>query len=59
MGAFAAGSGTSGEVADYCRSRLPADKRPRDIRRVDSLPRTVTGLIRRGALRRLLAEEAM
>jgi long-chain acyl-CoA synthetase len=57
MVAFVAGAATSEQVAEHCRRRLPAYKRPREIRSVAALPRTVTGMVRRGALRRQLAEE--
>ena len=55
--AVVAGSATPDQVAEHCRLGLPVYKRPREIRQVDALPRTVTGMIRRGALRRQLAEE--
>ncbi|WP_344801886.1 class I adenylate-forming enzyme family protein [Microlunatus ginsengisoli] len=57
MVAFVSGTASPDEVLDYCRGRLAAFKRPSEVRSVDQLPRTVTGLIRRGALRRLLAAE--
>jgi long-chain acyl-CoA synthetase len=56
--AFVSGTATSDQVLDHCRGRLAAYKRPREVRVVDRLPRTITGLVRRTALRKLLAEEA-
>jgi long-chain acyl-CoA synthetase len=58
MVAFVAGSATPEEVLEHCRGRLAPYKRPREVRRVDRLPRTITGVVRRGALRAMLAEEA-
>lgn len=57
MIAFVSGSAAPDEVIGHCRSRLASFKRPREVRSIDQLPRTITGLIRRGALRRMLAEE--
>jgi long-chain acyl-CoA synthetase len=56
--AFVSGTATPDQVIEHCRGRLAAYKRPREVRTIDRLPRTITGLIRRGALRRLLAEES-
>ncbi len=58
MVAFVSGTTTPDRVAEHCRSRLAPYKRPREIRTVDGLPRTITGLVRRGALRQLLAGES-
>lgn len=55
--AFVSGTATSDQVLEFCRGRLAAYKRPREVRVVDRLPRTITGLVRRGALRKVLAEE--
>ena len=57
MVAFVSGTATPEQVTEHCRDRLAAYKRPREVRSVDRLPRTITGLVRRGALRRMLAEE--
>jgi long-chain acyl-CoA synthetase len=56
--AFVSGTATPEAVIEHCRSRLPAYKRPREVRVIARLPRTITGLVRRGALRKLLAEES-
>jgi long-chain acyl-CoA synthetase len=58
MVAFVSGTATPEQVTEHCRSRLAPYKRPREVRSVDRLPRTITGLVRRGALRRQLAEES-
>ncbi|HEY5980592.1 MAG TPA: class I adenylate-forming enzyme family protein [Microlunatus sp.] len=56
--AFVAGSGVSAAlVEDFCRTRLPAFKRPTEVRVVDDLPRGVTGVVKRAELRRELERE--
>jgi acyl-CoA synthetase (AMP-forming)/AMP-acid ligase II len=56
--AFVAGPSVTTElVTDFCRHRLPAFKRPAEVRVVDDLPRGVTGVVRRAELRRLLERE--
>lgn len=58
--AFVAGPEvTEGLVRDFVLTRLPVFKRPKEIRVVDDLPRGVTGVVHRAALRRLLAQEAL
>ena len=37
------------ELMAHCRAALPGYKVPRDFRRVEALPRTVTGKVRRGS----------
>jgi long-chain acyl-CoA synthetase len=59
MVAFVSGTASPEQVTEHCRVRLAAYKRPREVRSVDRLPRTITGLVRRGALRRQLAEESV
>lgn len=54
--AFVSGSLTEAEVSQALESRLARFKRPAVIRRVERLPRGVTGKIMKGALRRMLAE---
>ena len=57
--AFVAGPSVTEElVADFVQTRLPAFKRPKEIRLVDDLPRGVTGVVRRSLLRRQLEQEA-
>ncbi|HEY5787798.1 MAG TPA: class I adenylate-forming enzyme family protein [Microlunatus sp.] len=56
--AFVAGSGVNEAlVSDFCRTRLPAFKRPTEVRVVDDLPRGVTGVVKRAELRRQLERE--
>jgi long-chain acyl-CoA synthetase len=58
--AFVSGQELSGaQVAEHCRRRLAPYKRPAEIRLLDSLPRGVTGEIRRGPLRRMLSDEQL
>jgi long-chain acyl-CoA synthetase len=57
--AFVCGPDVTEElVRDFVQTKLPAFKRPKQIRVVDDLPRGVTGVVRRAQLRRQLAEEA-
>lgn len=59
MVAFVAGQGVTEDlVTDFVQTRLPAFKRPQDIRVLDDLPRGVTGVVRRSQLRRLLEQES-
>ncbi|HEU5483772.1 MAG TPA: AMP-binding protein [Microlunatus sp.] len=58
--AFVSGPSVTTElVGDFVRTRVPAFKRPREIRVVDDLPRGVTGVIRRSQLRRQLEQESV
>ncbi|MGA9049710.1 MAG: long-chain fatty acid--CoA ligase [Dehalococcoidia bacterium] len=45
------GSATERDLIDYCRERLPAFKRPKTIRFMDSLPKSSVGKILRRELR--------
>ena len=59
MVAFVTGpSITHEQVTEFIRTRLPAFKRPQEVRIVERLPRGVTGVIRRVQLRRQLAQES-
>ena len=42
------------ELLGWCRERLAGYKVPRDIRRVDALPRNATGKIMRRELKKLV-----
>ena len=56
--AFVSGQELSGAlISEHCRSRLAPYKRPAEIRLLNSLPRGVTGEVRRAVLRRLLRDE--
>lgn len=44
-------------LAAWCASRLPTDSRPTQFRMIDKLPRSETGKVLRGELKRLLASE--
>ncbi|HLT60309.1 MAG TPA: class I adenylate-forming enzyme family protein [Microlunatus sp.] len=48
---------TADQVAEHCAAELPKFKRPAEIRRVDALPRGVTGKIQKSVLRRLLDQD--
>ena len=54
----AACDGTISELQDFVKSQISAFKYPRAVEFVDELPLTVTGKIRRGALRQLERERA-
>lgn len=56
--AFVAGADlTAEQVSAYVATRLPAFKRPEEVRVVDDLPRGVTGVVKRAQLRELLDSE--
>ncbi|WP_290811579.1 class I adenylate-forming enzyme family protein [Halovivax sp.] len=44
-------------IETYCEERLAGFKRPRTVRVVDELPRTVSGTVDRAAIRELLLDE--
>ena len=55
----AACDGTISELQDFVKSQISAFKYPRAVEFVEELPLTVTGKIRRGALRQLERERAV
>ena len=44
---------TEGHLMDFCKEKLPAFKRPKSIRLMDSLPKSAVGKILRRELRKI------